>query len=289
MWFYFALLSTLIGGNFSVTMKKVTQKNKPKDITIIGLLYFHIIALVISLIGSPNLIGQFSLDIMIDLLPLIFTQSISFFCIINSLKRCSVYTNAMITPLRAVIPIVLGVLILNEEFNIGLLLVSMIMIILSTLIRRIDIVDEEHRSTNFRGILYAYGFVIFNGIASFLGKIYVDKYKNPFLISYYFAIVIIVAIFTFCLITKKWNKINIFKVKDRRYFLLNSAIDSISTLFTRFSLINGPLSLTSLISSFSIVVGILGGVIFFKERISKMKILLCFLMTICIFLIAVMR
>lgn len=289
MWFYLSLLSTSIGGMFSVVMKKVTEGNDARQITIIGLLYYHVISLIISMVGYPEILGNFSFEIMIDIMPLIIIQSIGFFCVINAIKHCSVFTNSIIMSLKIIVPVCLGVVVLGESFNIWLIIISAIMISITLMIRRIDKPAKKSQKSSLKGIILAYSSAILLGISSFLSKIYVGKYESPFIISYYFAIFIIIAVLLYCLVTKKWQDININNLKNKRYFILSSSIDSSSSIINRFSLINGPLSLVSLISSCSIIISVLGGKIFLKEDISRTKLGLCFVMAGCVFLIAILR
>lgn len=53
--------------------------------------------------------------------------------------------------------------------------------------------------------MYSYGFVLFNGVSNFINKIYVTEYQNPLYVVFNYAVIIIIGIFAYCLITKQWN------------------------------------------------------------------------------------
>lgn len=57
MWLYWCLLSTIISGFTSIAMKKCPN-NEPKRIAIMGLLSYHSIMILVSLIIYPEFILQ---------------------------------------------------------------------------------------------------------------------------------------------------------------------------------------------------------------------------------------
>mgnify|MGYP000331054988 CR=1 FL=1 len=81
-----------------------------------------------------------------------------------------------------------------------------------------------------KAILYSYGFVIFNGISNFINKIYVTEYQNPVYVVFNYAVITIIGILIYCLITKQWNYIDIRKINTKKFFILQSVNSSNSAL-----------------------------------------------------------
>lgn len=271
MWFNLCMISTMISGLSSVVMKKYTKNNSTKSITFLGLLYYHIISIIISIVIYPECIGGFNLVNIVKLMPLILTQSFGYLFAILSVKYLYVSTSSSIHKLKAIIPLFLGIVVLHESVKISQIVVSIFLIILTILINQIDKKEERDENIDKKGMIYAYGFVILNGTSSFLNKIYVNLYDSPFIISFYFGIAIIFYIFIYCLITKKWRDIDIRNLKQKRYFVLHSFMDSISTIIDRLSLVNGPVSIVYIITSSSILVSTIASKIVLKEKISHRK------------------
>lgn len=281
MWFNLCIISTVISGLSAVVMKKYTKDNNGRTLTMIGLLYYHIISLIISIIIYPECIKGFDIKNIFILMPLIITQSVGYFCAIMSIKYLDVSTSSAICKLKTVVPLIFGIVILNEQIKITQLIYAVILIILTIIINKIDN-KKDNEVYNNKGVLYAYGFVILNGTAAFLNKVYVVKYTNPYIISFYFAIAIIIFLAIYCLITKRWNEIDIRKLKHKKYFVIHSFMDAISTIIDRFSLISGPVSIVYVITSSSILVTTLASKIILKEKISYKKYILIFGIFICI-------
>lgn len=72
-----------------------------------------------------------------------------------------------------------------------------------------------------KSILYAYGYVLCNGISKVLNKVYVTNFENPLYVIFNYAIVTIIGVVIYCILTKNWDYIDIRKIKAKRYFLYN--------------------------------------------------------------------
>ena len=164
-----------------------------------------------------------------------------------------------------------------------------ILIILSIIIAK----SENNKSINNKNserkaVLYSWGFVFFNGTSSFLNKIYVADYQNPLYVVFTFAIVSVIGVLIYCLLTKQWNYIDIRKINNKKYFILQSLLDVSSSIFNRFSLLDGNVSITSVINSSSIVITLIAARFILKEKLSWQKYLMIFGMTICVFILAIL-
>ena len=129
--------------------------------------------------------------------------------------------------------------------------------------------------------MYSWGVVFFYGISDFINKVYITEYQSPLYVMFNYAIIIIIGIFTYCLITKKWNYIDIRKINNKRFFILQLLLDVSSSIFNRFALLDGNVSVVSVISTSSIIITILASRLILKEKISYKKYLMILGIFIC--------
>lgn len=291
MWLYWCLLSTVISGFTSIAMKKCSN-NEPKRIAIMGLLSYHSIMILVSLIAFPEFITKLNIADMIKMLPGIILQSVGFYCMISATKYGKVAITSSIQKAKVVVTFLLGLIILKENCTILQLVISIILVMLSIMVARSKGNKEKkkiYRKLEQRAIMYSYGFVIFNGISNFINKIYVEEYQSPLYVVFNYAVIIIIGIFAYCLITKKWNYIDIRNINSKKYFILQSLLDASSSIFDRFALLDGNVSVISVISTSSIVITILASRFILKEKISWKKYLMIFGMFICVLILALIK
>ena len=288
MWLYYCLLSTIIGGFTSIALKKCSN-NEPKRVAIMGLLSYHSIMIMVSLIAHPEFITKLNITDMIKMSPGIIMQSIGFYCSISAVKYGKVAITSSIQKAKVVVTFLLGIIILRENCTILQLIVSVILVILSIMIARNknDNKGKIDRNLERKAIMYSYGFVVFNGISNFINKIYVTEFQNPLYVVFNYAVIIIIGIFIYCLITKNWNYIDIRKINAKRFFLLQSLLDASSSIFNRFAILNGDVSVVSVIETSSIVVTILASRWILKEKITWKKYLMIFGIFICVLVLAI--
>ncbi len=141
-------------------------------------------------------------------------------------------------------------------------------------------------STVIWGFMYSWGVVLFYGISDFINKIYITEFQNPLYVMFNYAVIIIIGIFAYCLITKNWNYIDIRKINSKKYFILQSLLDVSSSIFNRFALLDGNVSIVSIISTSSIVITILSSRFILKEKISWRKYLMILGIFICVLILA---
>lgn len=289
MWLYWCLLSTVISGFTSIAMKKCSN-NEPKRIAIMGLLSYHSIMILVSLIAYPEFVIKLNLVDMIKMLPGIIMQSIGFYCMISATKYGKVAITSSIQKAKVVVTFLLGIIILKENCTILQLVISTLLVVLSIMVAKNKENKEKiDRKLERKAIMYSYGFVIFNGISNFINKIYVAEYQSPLYVVFNYAVIIIVGIFAYCLITKQWNYIDIRKINSKKYFILQSLLDASSSIFDRFSLLDGNVSVISVISTSSIVITILASRFILREKISWKKYLMIFGIFICVLILALIK
>lgn len=287
MWLYYCLLSTIIGGFTTIALKKCSN-NEPKRVAIMGLLTYHSIMIIVSLIAYPEFITKLNIIDMIKMLPGIIIQSIGFYCSISAVKYGKVAITSSIQKAKVVVTFLLGIIILKENCTILQLIVSIILVILSIMVakNKDNKKGKIDRKLEQKAIMYSYGFVIFNGISNFINKIYVTTFQNPLYVVFNYAVIIIIGIFTYCLLTKNWDYIDIRKINAKRYFLLQSLLDASSSIFNRFALLDGNVSVISVITTASIVITILASRFILKEKITWKKYLMILGIFICVLILA---
>lgn len=287
MWLYYCLLSTVIWGFVAIAIKKCSN-NEPKRIAIMGMLVYHCTMILISLITNPQIITNLNVIDMIKMSPGIIIQSIGFYCSISAIKYGKVTITSSIQRTQVIVTFLLGIFILKEKFTILQLIISGILVTLSIMIARDKKNDEEkiNKKAKQKAIMYSWGVVLFYGISDFINKIYIAEYKSPLYVMFNYAVIIIIGIFAYCLITKNWSYIDIRKINKKGYFVLQSLLDVSSSIFNRFALLDGKVSIVSVISTSSIIITMIASRLILKEKISWEKYLMILGIFICVLVLS---
>lgn len=290
MWLYWCLLSTIIGGFTTVAMKKCSD-NEPKRIALMGLLSYHLIMIVVSLVTNPDFITKLNIGDMINMFPGILIQSIGFYCMVSATKYGKVAITSSISKAKVAVTFLLGIIILKENCTLLQLFISAILVILSIMVSKNenDGKNKMDKKLEQRAIMYSYGFVLFNGISNFLNKIYVTEYQNPMYVVFNYAVIIIIGLFIYCLFTKSWNYLDITKINAKKFFILQVILDATSSIFNRFALLDGNVSIISVITTGSIIVTILSSRFILKEKITYKKYIMIFGIFICVLALSLIR
>ena len=290
MWLYWCLLSTIIGGFTAVALKKCSN-NEPKRIALMGLLSYHLIMIAVSMITNPEFITKLNIVDMINMLPGILMQSIGFYCMISATKYGKVAITSSISKAKVVVTFLLGIIVLKENCTLLQLFVSTILVILSIMVvkNKTDTKKQIDKKLEQKAIMYSYGFVLFNGISNFLNKIYVTEYQNPMYVVFNYAVIIIIGLFIYCLFTKKWNYLDIRKINAKKFFILQALLDASSSIFNRFALLDGNVSIISVITTSSIIVTILSSRFILKEKITYKKYLMILGIFICVLILSLIK
>lgn len=290
MWLYYSLLSTVIWGFVAIAIKKCSN-NEPKRIAIMGMLIYHCTMILINLIINPQIIVSLNVLDMIKMSPGIIIQSMGFYCSISAIKYGKVAITSSIQKTQVIVTFLLGILILRENFTILQLIVSGILVTLSIMVAKDNKNDEEkiNEKAKQKAIIYSWGVVLFYGISDFINKIYITEFQSPLYVMFNYAVIIIIGIFTYCLITKKWDYIDIRKINSKKYFILQSLLDVSSSVFNRFALLDGNVSIVSIISTSSIVITILASRFILKEKINWKKYLMILGIFICVLILTLIK
>lgn len=287
MWLYYCLLSTVIWGFVAIAIKKCSN-NEPKRIAIIGMLIYHTTMVFVSLMINPQIIRSLNVLDMIKMLPGILIQSIGFYCSISAIKYGKVAITSSIQRTQVIITFLLGVLVLGEKFTILQLIVSGILVTLSIIVAKDknDSQEKIDKKAKQKAIMYSWGVVLFYGVSDFVNKIYITEFQSPFYVMFNYAVIIIIGIITYCLITKKWEYLDFRKINGKKYLLLQSILDVSSSILNRFALLTGEVSVVSVISTSSIMITILASRWILNEKISWKKYLVILGIFICVLMLA---
>ena len=210
---------------------------------------------------------------------------------VANIKYGKVAITSSIQKSKVVVTFLLGIIILKENCTILQLMVSGILIVLSIMVAKNNETNTSKidKKLEQKAIIYSYGFVLFNGISNFINKIYVTEYQNPLYVVFNYAVIIIIGIFTYCLITRRWDYIDIRKINTRRYFILQSLLDVSSSILDRFALLDGDVSVISVISTSSIVITVIASRVILKEKISYKKYFMMLGIFICVLILTVIK
>lgn len=289
MWLYWCLLATVISGFTSIAMKKCSN-NEQKRLAIMGLFSYHSIMIIVSLIINPKFILDLKVIDILEMLPGAIMQAMGFYCAFSCVKYGKVAITSSIKNCNTVIIVLLGIIVLKEDFTILQIIISAILVILTIMLakpKNDTTVLEKKLET--KSILYAYGYVLCNGISKVLNKVYVTNFQNPLYVVFNYAIITIIGVLIYCIITQKWEYIDIRKINAKRYFLLQSLTDASSSIFNRFSMLEGDISVISVIKTSSIVITVLASRFILKEKITWKKYFMIVGIFICVFILALIK
>lgn len=284
MWLFLCLISAITSGFASVIMKKCSKNNNAKSIALIGLVTSNISYIIISILFTDILVN-FNINNLIKIAPLTICQMIGYICGIFSVKYASVSTVIPIRKCNTIVTLILGILILHESIPILKLIISIILIILTILIVKEDKISNDTDSK--KGIVFAWLFVLFNGVSSMLNKYYINIYINPLIMTFYYSLVGIIIVGIYCTFMKDWTHFNIKKI-NKAYILFSYILfDLIANLTFRFCLRDGQVALAQPIHSSSIIITIIGSYFILHEKISKKKWLMILGVISCVILLSI--
>lgn len=284
MWIFLCLLSAITSGLASVIMKKCSKNNNAKSIALIGLATSNTLYIIISILFT-NVLESLNIKNLIQIAPLTICQMTGYICGILSVKYASVSTVIPIRKCNTIVTLILGILILNESIPILKLIVSLILVCLTILIVKEDKISNDKNSK--KGIIFAWLFVLFNGVSSMLNKYYINKFVNPLIVTFYYSAFGLLIVLLYCLFTKSWKYYNLKKINKAYILFTYILFDFVSNLSYRFCLMDGQVSLAQPIHSSSIIITIIGSYFILKEKISKKKWLMIAGVIICVFLLSI--
>lgn len=284
MWIFLCLLSAVTSGLASIIMKKCSKNNNAKSIALIGLATSNTLYIIVSILFT-NVLETLNIKNLIQIAPLTICQMTGYIFGILSVKYASVSTVIPIRKCNTIVTLILGIIILNESIPILKLIVSLILVGLTILIVKEDNISNDRNSK--KGIMFAWLFVLFNGISSMLNKYYINKFINPLIVTFYYSTFGLLIVLLYCLFTKSWKYYDLKKINKEYILFTYILFDFVSNLSYRFCLMDGQVSLAQPIHSSSIIITIIGSYFILKEKISKKKWLMIAGVIVCVFLLSI--
>lgn len=284
MWIFLCLLSAITSGFASVIMKLCSKDNNAKSIALLGLITSNILYIVIS-IFTTDVLSDFSISNLLKIAPLTICQMIGYVCSILSIKYASVSTVIPIRKCNTIVTLILGILVLHESIPVLKLILSLILVTLTILIVKEDKINNDKSSK--KGILFAWLFVLFNGLSSMLNKYYINIYVNPLIVTFYYSLFGIFIVMLYVIFTNSFKYINPAKINKVYILYCYILLDFISNLSFRFCLVDGQVAIAQPIHSSAIIITIIGSYIILKENISKRKILMILGVIACVLLLSI--
>ena len=289
MWIYWCLLSTIISGFTAVALKKCS-KNDSKRMAIMGLFSYHLMMLVISVGMKPEFILAFNLRDMLEMFLGLMMQSIGLFCALACVKYGKVSITTPIKKCNTIVIFVLGVVVLKEDFTIWQIVISIVLFLLSIKIAKQEdsgtLLDKKKEKA---AVLFAYGYVFCNGISKVLNKVYITQFEDPLYVVFNYAVMAIVGVLIYCALTKSWEYLDFRKIDAKKYFVAQSLCDVTSSIFNRFAMLDGDVSVIGVIETSSVVITILASRWLLKEKVSLKKYGMIFGVFVCVFLLAIIK
>ena len=284
MWIFLCLLSAITAGFASLIMKKCSENNNARSIALIGMVTSYILYISLALIFT-DVLKNFNIKTLFYIAPLTICQMIGYVCGVLSIKYANVSTVIPIRKCNTIVTLLLGIIILNESNPVLKLIISFILIALTIAIVKEDKISNKNN--NKKGILFAWLFVLFNGISSMLNKFYINIFISPFVVTFYYSLFGIIIVSIYCMFTKSWNHFNIKKLNKSYILFCYILFDFISNLSYRFCLTDGQVSLAQPIHSSSIIITIIGSYFLLHEKISKHKWLMILGVIMCVLFLSI--
>jgi len=271
---------------------KKCSNNEQRRTVPMGLLLYNGALLIFCVLVHPEFISRLCLEDLLYVLPGIVAQCSGFACRVSATKYGLVSITVPIQKTKVVIPFLLGILVLHEGCTLTQVVISAALVVLS-----IFVAHDKHtgksgssdKSLQRRAVWFSYGFVLCNGTSTFLNKVYVTHFQEPMYTLFMYGLVIVTAVVGYCLLTGQIDCLDIRKLNNKRYFVLQSSLDAGASVFDRIALMTGDVSVISIISSSGIVITTLASRWILKEKISWQKYVMIFGMFLCILVLAVIK
>lgn len=280
MWLFYCMCSTIASGFLSVFLRKSKGSDGVAS-TLISNITYNTMFVIIGI--SRGYLKTFDPAMFIMAFP-VFAFHITGF-VANVL--CARYARiTVVTPVkrvRSIMPLILSYFFLHERLTAAQLIASFSLVGLTVISTMIDKKDNggKFEKQEILGIILALVFSVCNAISSFLTKIYVVKLQDPFLLSFYTAILSITTMLTYAAFTGNLKKIDYKYIDGKWWFIGYMACEFLTALFNRLGYVDGPISIMYVLQSSAIVITticskvILGEKISFKKYVSIAAIFIC--------------
>lgn len=282
MWIVYVIISMFICGILNIIEKKGSNK-QPLYFWAQASLIYGLLNIVIGLIFFPKIIMDFNFKTMLLTLPVSFLIVIGYYCSVKALNMSSISQVASIMKSKVIVVLILSIIFLNDKINI-------IQIVLIFLLLTFNILLNYRKDSkkSKEGIIYAFGFLIANGTATFLNKVVLNTVPDPISITFYTGLTTVISIIIMLLVLKKIYLLNIKDFKNKKYVFIMELLEVITSLLLKCAMIEGNVTIITAMTSCSIIITILLSKLIFKEKISFTRWLILIVIIICLVLLSLL-
>jgi len=281
MWLIFVILNMIICGFLDIIEKK-GSKNQPLYFWALGVFLYGFLNIIVGFILKPSVIINFDFNILFLTFPITFLSTIGYYCSIQALKHSSVSKVSPIFRSKIIIILILSSIFINDKLSI-----LQILLIFSLLVLNILLNKDNNSKNSKKGILFALGYMLANGISSFINKVVINIIPDPISVTFYVGITSILSIFIILLLINRFDLFNISKFKDKKYSFYMETLEVIAGLLLRYAMIDGNVVIITAMTSSSIIIAIVLSNLIFKEKINFKKRIIISLIIISLILLSV--
>lgn len=119
--------------------------------------------------------------------------------------------------------------------------------------------------------MFAIGYMLANGTATFINKIVINLIPEPVSITFYTGLTAILSILIILSLTNNFDLLNINKLKNKEQVLAMESLEVIAMLLLRYAMIDGNIVIITAMTSSSIIIAIIMSNLIFKEKINLKK------------------
>ena len=282
MWLIFTIINMIIIGVIGI-IKKKNSNDQALQFWAIAVFLYGLFNVILGIIFYPEVVFSFDIKTFLYTLSISLFATLGYYCSIKSLQNSDISKVFPIMKSKTILVLILSSIFLKDET------LSIIQIILIFVILILNILLNSKKSDNktFNGILYAIGFLIFNGTSTFIEKVVMNIISNPVSITFYVGLTSLLSIFMILLIFGKFEYLNFKKFNNKKQIIILELLEVVGMLLTRYALIDGNVVIITAITSCSVLITIILSVILLKEKISIKKWILIILITLMLTLLSI--
>lgn len=281
MWLLYTSISAISAGFLSICVRK--SKNSDGIATVlIGVMGYNLAFILIGLFRG--LLSTFSWEYVKLFFPIFVLHITSDIFVALTPKFARITVTAPFGRLRAILPFIYSYIFFQERLSGQQIFFSSALIILSVLSTLVDKKSSGGKLErgDYIGIIMTLIMCFCNATYSFMVKVYVVQFNDPFIVHFYICSMSSIALVLFAAFTGQLEKFNFNKFIDgKAWFLGYILLNITSGVANKLSYVGGPISIITVLQGSSIIIQTLGARILLKEEVSNKKYIIIFLVFVC--------
>ena len=225
MWLVFVIISMFISGFLEIIEKKGSNK-QPLQFWAIAILLYGLSNVILGIILSPNIMNNFDINIFWLTFPISFLSTIGYYFSIKALNNAPISKVAPILRSKIILVLILSSIFINDKLSILQVILIFLLLILIILLNK----DKKVTTKSKKGMIYAFGYLISNGSATFINKIVIDMVPNPISITFYTGLTSILSIVIVLLLINKLELLDIKNFKSKKQVICMESLEAITML-----------------------------------------------------------